>query len=103
MLEKTEVELKLQEDRINESVHRSGSSTDPLQKKLEKLDEEVFGIKEKKELMRKWVVRLLCALSGKNRQAVEQVYQNKTFREMTISGLQELNKYTDRILGDEVH
>ena len=80
-------------------MNRNVSSTDPLEKELELLSQNIFAIQEKKELMRKWAVKLFSAFSGKSK---EQSLQKKPFKEVIKNALQELHACADKILGDEV-
>jgi len=51
-----------------EASHRNISMTTELEKELDRLEDELKGIQEKKELMRKWGVKLFCSLYGKSRE-----------------------------------
>jgi hypothetical protein len=71
---------------------------EPLQKELERLEEQLKHIKGKRELMNKWAVRFCCAYFGKTREQVRQKYDNLTFVDMLRSVLLEMGTYTDNIL-----
>jgi hypothetical protein len=45
--------------------------TADLEKELDRLEDELLGIQEKKELMRKWGIRLFCSLYGKSREEIK--------------------------------
>ena len=49
--------------------------------------------------MRKWTVKLFSAFSGKSKEAV---LKKKPLKANVINALNELQAYSDKILGDEV-
>lgn len=63
------------------------------------LSQNIFAIQEKKELMRKWAVKLFSAFAGKSK---EQFLRNKPFKDIIKNALQELHACADNILNDEV-
>jgi len=67
-LEKNSLELNQKSEEIMEASHRNISMTTELEKELDRLEDELKGIQEKKELMRKWGVKLFCSLYGKSRE-----------------------------------
>lgn len=69
-----------------------------LQKQLETLEVTLKDIKYKKELMRKWATRFHSAFLDRPREQGP-----RPLKELLLQVLGEVSKYTEHLLGDEVH
>ena len=66
------------------------------------MEESIFDIHEKKELWKKWAIKLFYSFGEKTREKVKTEFSDKPFKELINTALLELNKYSSSIIGDEV-